>query len=278
MPATKTITKRQQLKLARTDFNAFAEYVGRDSETGKPIQQSALHIEWDRFIQHELPPALATHLKRKVRVIKTFVCSGKTTQMSILRTVWELGRNSDLKFLIVCNTFSVSVKVVAAVRAYIRSRRFAEVFPDTTIKHSSSSRLTLDQGGEVLCVGAFGLIPSLSDDLRFDRIVVDDIQDPDNAQDAETSKQLFLWYRMMVRSRSHCDTRELIFGTVYHARDFFSLVGGEQETYPVLTSSHKVNRPYTADEILQYMQELGPSEFQRRFMCEATAAPTRVAA
>lgn len=114
---------RQQLILrAREDPAVFVAMVLKDEITHEPLAMSwdPPHSEWQQFVSDYN------------RVI-IWACpgAGKSQAIAIGRTLWELGRNHDERFVIGSATFDLAVKTVKTIKQYIEcSEILHEIFPD----------------------------------------------------------------------------------------------------------------------------------------------------
>lgn len=107
---------------ARADVNCFIPLVVKDEE-GRKFQQAAIHQTWHDHIAH------ARSIGKHACIIALWG-HGKTAQLVIGRTLWELGRNPNLRIKIVCNDDPSAMKRVLAIRKYIESDDdYHAVFP-----------------------------------------------------------------------------------------------------------------------------------------------------
>ena len=82
--------RRARIARAREYFPAFFEYAFWDELTGAPLQAQWFHDEWSQ--------AMDTSHRLFVAAPRAH---GKTTVV-VARTIWELGRNPNLRIKIVC--------------------------------------------------------------------------------------------------------------------------------------------------------------------------------
>jgi len=107
-------------ELARRDVNAFCEYV-MEGPDGKPWVQQDFHKEWQALLPMEGPARVLIGAPRE---------SAKTTQLSIARVLWELGRYPPLRVKIITSTDELASDIVASIADHIvRNPRVREVFP-----------------------------------------------------------------------------------------------------------------------------------------------------
>lgn len=260
----------QQLYIcARTDFNTFAELVMVDDETGEPIKQAPIHRRWAELCE-----------KHDRLLIWSHINSGKTTQLSILRCVWELGLNPNLRFLILSNTASIATKIVKAISALIIDNEAVHaIFPKLRPKEGgtwTTTDLTVERSSfakdpSVRAVGVHGSLTS----ARVDRLIVDDILDPENTATEASRKKLSAWFKAVAVGRLTPKAKVLVVGTAYHPKDLLHELGEQKRfvwyRFPVINTLGKIAWPslWPMTRIEQMREELGPAEFARQLLCRA---------
>ncbi len=254
---------------ARTDFCIFAEFVCKDDETGEPIKMAPIHRHWAKLCE-----------EHKRLLIWSHINSGKTTQLSILRTVWELGKNPRLRFAILSNTSSIAIKIVRAIAGYIKnSPEVRKVFPNLRPDPEgpwTNSELTVVRGGGIKdpSVRAVGVHGSLTSG-RVDRLIIDDILDPENTDTEQNRKSLEGWYKAVAVGRLTPNAKVLVVGTAYHPQDLLHKLarqrGMRAVRFPVINSAGIVAWPdaWPPERIAEMREELGPAEFARQLLCRA---------
>lgn len=265
--------RAQLLEHARTDFNVFAELAGYDVETGSPIVQSPAHRRWADLADQYGRLVLFHH-----------VCSGATTQLAVLRTVWELGQDPTLRFLIVC---AHPDRLLKEIRAFCMRAKVREVFPSLEVEPEpafaaearalgwtppaangfSVCRSISSRDPSVRCVRVFGALTS----CRIDRLILDNIEDL--PRDDAPNAPLWDWYTSVACTRLTKRAKVLAYGGKIHRRDFLHRLSERptfvSETFPIdgpLGVSPVGEWP--ADRIERMREELGPAEFDRSMRCE----------
>lgn len=99
-------------EIARDDVNEFIELCFTDDDTQKSIKQTWFH----KIMQNALP----THGEANVLFILPRG-AGKSQQISVFRTIWELGRNPNLRIKIITATDDTAIEIVAAIKKAIES-------------------------------------------------------------------------------------------------------------------------------------------------------------
>lgn len=254
---------------ARTDFNTFAELVAVDDENGEPIRQAKIHKEW---------AVLCERYKRLL--IWSHINSAKTTQLSILRTVWELGKDPTLRFAILSNTKGQAEQILRAIAGYIeRNPEVKAIFPHLKPDPAgpwTNTRLRVVRTGNAkdASVRAVGVHGDLTG-ARVDRLIVDDILDPENCDTEANRKKLAAWYKAVAVGRLTRRARVLVVGTAYHPRDLLHELAAQKGwmwfRFPVVNSKGIISWPelWTSERIQGMRAELGPSEFARQLLCKA---------
>ncbi len=254
---------------ARTDFNVFAELVMTDDETGEPIKQAPIHRRWAEICEQHDRILIWSHIN-----------SGKTTQLSILRPVWELGRDPNLRIVILSNTASIATKIVRAISTLIlENDEVKKIFPKLAPKPNATwttTELTVQRSSfakdpSVRAVGVHGSLTS----GRVDRLIVDDILDPENVATEASRKKLSAWYKAVAVGRLTPRARIVVVGTAYHPKDLLHELAEQRAfkwfRFPVINSHGRVAWPslWPPDRIERMREELGPAEFARQLLCMA---------
>jgi hypothetical protein len=264
---------RLRVELARHDVNAFIEYVARDEETGRPLRQSALHRAW-----HEL-------LDCQSRLILWApICHGKSQQISILRTVWLLGRDPSLRIVIASNAARQAAKFVRSIAQHIeRNPRVREVFANLKPARGlpwNESMLTLERPGiandpSVQLISQHGNILS----TRADLIVVDDILDYESCRTEAQREDTIDWVANALLGRlSPQRGRMVICGVAQHAKDLMHELARRGPPWAAfrfgaLDSQGEPRWPekWSAEALAAKRRELGPLEASRQLDCRASS-------
>ena len=117
------LAKAAQLELARRDPNAFAELCFQDKD-GSPWIQADFHREWHNFLP---PPDGRQHLL----LIEAAREHAKTTQIAVSRTIWELGKNHNLRIKIVTGEDELGKDILNEITQNLeQNEKIHAVFPD----------------------------------------------------------------------------------------------------------------------------------------------------
>jgi len=117
------LAKEAQLELARRDPNAFAELCFQDKD-GLPWVQTDFHREWHNLIP---PPDDRQHFI----LIEAPREHAKTTQLPVARTIWELGKNHNLRIKIITGEDELGKDILNEIAQNIEyNEKIHEVFPD----------------------------------------------------------------------------------------------------------------------------------------------------
>ena len=258
----------------RGDLKAFCELVMIDEESGRPIDMAPVHMAW-----HDLAD------KYNRLLVWAHVESGKTQQMAVALTLWDLGHNHNLRTAIVSNTKGQSVKIARGIKSYIEtSESLRMVFPDLLPgrpwgeQQFSVQRKTHAKDPSVQCAGVHGNILG----ARIDRLVLDDILDYENTRTAHARNDLKHWYKSTLGGRLTMHSMVRSIGTAWHPEDLLHEFAKSRLwqafIYPVMDEHGNVRWPerWSKQRIEDKLVELGPIEFSRQMLCQARDDATSV--
>jgi len=184
----------QLLNQAARDYSwAFVERVFRDDETGAMLHNDPLQDEW-----HDL----SAEYDRLI--IMAFPESGKSTSITIGLSIWEMGHDHSLRFLVASKTYDQAVKVTSTCRELIeKSDAVHEVFPDLQSGSKwTDSEFTVKRaiGGRTPTMKAIGRNSSPMG-LRIDRLIIDDLEDDENTRTPREREETVRWLDRTIFNR-----------------------------------------------------------------------------
>lgn len=254
------------VKLARTDVNTFCEFVLKDEKTALPVVQAPTHRAWHSLADQHDRLLIWAHIE-----------SGKTQQLSVGRTLWELGRDPSLRFLLLSNTKTQATKVADSIRRYVEnSSELREVFPHLKpgepwgTNAFSVARPTISKDPSVQTTGVHGNVLG----ARIDIGLLDDVLDYENTQTEDQRRGLIEWVKATVLGRLVEGAKVRGVGTAFHPQDILHHLarsGWPAFKYPVVDADGHPRWPdrWSLKRIAEKVRELGPVEAQRQLMCEA---------
>jgi hypothetical protein len=250
--------------LARQSLLAFVRFVGMDEQTNQPLQLAPFQEEMLELVQ--LHPRLA---------IRAFLEAGKSQLLSILTTLWLLGRNPALRVILVSNTFGQSQKLLRAIAHYVEnSTELHLVFPHMRKGPLwREDSLSIARGGfakdpSVQCTGAHG--PVLGS--RCDHLVLDDVDDWESTRTEQQRDALWQWVNHTLMSRLTADGRVIAVATAHHKDDLVGRlsrhVAWTFRRFAILDDSGRSiwEARWPWPRIQQKNVELGAEEFNRQMM------------
>lgn len=197
---------------AREDPAFFVEWVIPHEKTSRPIKNARFHEEWHEFLS-------------SVRwgVIIAPIEHGKSLQISVGRILWELGRNPNLRILLLGRGDAAAQKSLGLIMQHIEQNRVLhEVFPN--LKRSTRKRDPWSKSDIVVERTSFSRDPSVqargmgSGNIlgsRLDLIVFDDGLDLDNTRTLYQRDKTEEWFDTVVFSRLVEDYERQDFGRVF---------------------------------------------------------------
>jgi hypothetical protein len=265
---TDAFLSREMVEWARVDIDAFVTAVMRDEKTGLPLDQAPVHVAW-----HELAD------QHDRLIIWSAIEHGKTTQLSIARALFELGRDPSLRIAIISNTARQAEKVLKSIKRYIESSaELHAVFPELrpTADQWASHAITvqrpiISKDPSIQALGIHGNILG----SRLDRLIIDDLLDTDNTKTARGREDCFTWAQANCLSRLTAKGRVMVVGTAFHPDDALHrlarLPGFKAFRYPVLNDNGTPRWPenWSPERIQKVKETLGPLEFARQLLCVA---------
>jgi hypothetical protein len=255
---------------ARVDPVTFNSYVLKDEETGMPIQMQPMHKEWHKLITGHKRTMIWSHVE-----------AGKTQQISIGRVLYELGRNANLRVVIVSNTDGQAQKICRTIGKYIESSAelhavFPQLKPDkvagwTQHQLNVKGRLGAPKDASVTTCGIHGNILG----ARIDLLIVDDILDYENSLSASQREELWRWFHATLEGRLTRNAKVICVGTAWHREDIMHRWAKQKAwmavRYPIINSRGRLTWPerWPRERIIEKQAILGPVEYSRQLMCTA---------
>lgn len=263
----RALLKARLAALARNDINAFITAVMKDEATGLPLRQAKLHETWHSLVD-----------KHERLLLWSAIEHGKTTQLSVARALWEVGRDPTTRIAIVSNTHGQAEKIVRSIGRYIeQSADLKRVFPDLQPGDQwTSTKLTVRRPfvSKDPTIQAFGVHGNVLG-ARLDRLILDDILDYENTKTPKQRQDLWDWYHSTLEGRLTSRGKVSVIGTAYHPDDllhrFARAPGWKAFRYPVLNDDGSPRWPerWPLKRVIDKKERLGPLEFSRQMMCVA---------
>jgi len=259
---------QQHMLAAREDPNAFVTYVLRDEETGLPIVQSRWHMEWQALLTRHRRLILWSHTE-----------SGKTAQLGG-RLLWELGRNPQLRIVILSNTNEQARRVTTQIGRYIEfsgelHRVFPGLVPDEalpwTVQQKFVARPHQAKDPSIRSLGVHSNILG----GRIDLLIIDDILDYENTRTPGQRDDLVRWLLSTIEGRLTRKARVWWIGNAWHVDDamhrFAAHPAWRAFRYAVVDDRGQTIWPdrWPQGRVDTKRAELGPVEFARQMMCKA---------
>jgi hypothetical protein len=269
--AAATSSRRTRARLARTDPNAFNEFVLRDEKTGRRVLQAPMHMQWQSLIS-----------SYERLIIWSHVDGGKTNQIAIGRVLFELGLNPQLRVFIVSRTNDLARKIMLAIGEYIKnSKELHEVFPhlrpalDPSIPWNSE-KITVERPARAkdASVQACGIDGGVHG-ARIDLLILDDVIDQKNTETHAPRERVWNFVRGTLMGRFSDGARMIVIGNAWHPEDLMHRLSREPRfsgfRFPVRDEQGNLTWPnhWPHQRIDKARQDMGPLEFGRALLCVA---------
>jgi hypothetical protein len=256
-------------QMARNDANVFIPFILRDEATGNPISQAPYHEELQNFIDDNDRAVVWGHVEM-----------GKTQQVSVGRPLFELGKNPDLRVVVVQATATQATKIVRAVGEHIDKNVWLHmVFPHLKRGKDqpwNSQQLTVDRTQGIVQpsfqgIGAHGNILG----ARIDLLILDDILTMENTRTQGAREDIYQWVKSTLLGRLTPNARVIFLGNAWHPDDSMfrlSFEGWASRRFPVrdpVTQLTNWPERWPQSRIESKAKEFGPVEAARQLDCLA---------
>ena len=266
------------VEASRTDPVVFQQYVMKDEETGLPIELAPVHIEWQDLL-----------MKSDRAVLWSATELGKSTSISIGRVLWEIGRNPNIRIVLISDTASTAKKLIKAIKVYIeRSAEYRRVFPGvlpdkdkTTGLWKDSAfhvrRTTVSKDPTVQAIGFEGALLG----ARVDLFVIDDYLTPETTYSQHMRDKGHRWLKAVVEGRKTARGRLWFIGNAWHRDDAMHRYAKEKRTvskkYAVRDEQGRSRWPkvWPEDRIEREIADRGPIESRRSMFCDPASDAER---
>ena len=281
---------KEAIKLARADLITFCELCFRD-EHGRPWVMGSHHREWAELLVKKTASDKPDELFNVRRlVIFSPTDTGKSEFISIAYPIWLLGRNPNLRIIIVSNTYEQVEKFVLAIQQHILENEFVRlVFPwlrpkksaqvegraqKWTSRHILVERELVEKDYSVSGYGVGGAILN----ARADVIIFDDVLDFENTRSQAQREYVIRWTESTVLPRLLSHGQFVVLGTAWHPNDLMHYLARKPGyvcvKYSLLeqdaADGYRIIKweRYPPERIRRDMEELSPAEFMRQKRCK----------
>jgi len=264
--------RKTRIRISRDDPATFAELVLRDEDSGDPVENAPIHEAWHDILDRHDRAIIWSHPE-----------AGKTNQICIARAAWELGRDPNLRVVVLSDTYGQAEKITRTIKELIggdgeQTELVRAVFPNLrpgakwTDGQFSVARNIVSKSPSVQAVGVGGAITG----SRIDLLIVDDILDHENTRTPAMRKELSRWFKRTVLNRMTRKGRVWMTSNAWHPKDLLHEL--EQNPryhgfrFPVLDEHGSSTWPerWSLERIEEVRIELGSLEFARAFLCKPT--------
>jgi predicted phage terminase large subunit-like protein len=149
---------------------------------------------------------------------------GKSTLLSVVRSIYEIARNPDVRILLASNTQPQAEGFLREIRGHLeRNIIFRALYGDLTGPKWTDRefivgvRRRIMKEPTVMAIGVGGALIS----RHFDIIICDDIVDEENARTEMQRERLRTWFFKVLMPCLEPDGKLCIVGTRYHYRDLY---------------------------------------------------------
>lgn len=231
--------KKAKIQLARQSLRHFVEYVFR-TEGGDTVEAADHQIAWEEHIRY------CWNIGKFCGIVSPMTFA-KTAWIAIALPLWLIGKNPNLRIMIVSSAEDVAAKRLQDIQRYIENSPeyhevFPEVRPDYTRQWNNQAANVIRYGKDGGFVGsidhsisAFGYTAKAGNGARADVIIFDDVASESNSSSEAQRNELMRlvtnqWLtrtsKIAVKDTSGnvlCNYSMVVFiGTRYHQSDIYS--------------------------------------------------------
>lgn len=256
------------LELARLNPALMGEYCLEVN--GKPLTAQPFHLEWQDLAE-----------RHRNLILYAPMDHGKSTQLSVLRPLWLLGNNPDLRLAVISDTASQSQKWLGQIKANIlHNDRLKQVFPGLrpgadgpwhqnaiVIERSAAARLA-EKDYSIQALGVGGALLG----ARLDGVIMDDVITPENVQTEHSRRDTIDWFLQTVVGRVVQGGFIHIIGTAWHELDLPHWLEKERPgefhiaTYQAGVAPCSWPERWPPERLAARAQLLGDVEFSRQML------------
>ena len=268
------------------------EYFSRKCFPGEKTSEE-FHKTWFKIAEDD-------SIRRAVNIAPRN--SGKTTCWAKKAPLWMLGRNPNLKILLLGRAAEKAIANMRFIRVNVENNKLVQaVFPDLKPfgrgapwgeEYLTVENTRLDGEVSVLARGLEGQIAG----FRADRIFCDDLIDKTNVMTEGQRVKVKEFWNEIVFPTLNPDGRVFIIGSRYHNKDFYSDILRDPAykehvySFPAFKMDEKGNllldkdgKPisywpsrWTVDKLLDFKNEIGSIAFASQFLCDPSGFEGRL--
>lgn len=218
---------------------------------------------------------------------------GKSSQISVARTLWELGQDLNLRIAIISNTAHQAKKFLGEIKAHIQSNpRLRDVFPHLRPARGRGGyslwtdsaiivrRSMVQKDPSIIALGVGGGLLG----ARLDLVILDDVLDFANTLTESPRQKIRDWFASTVMGRVVEGGKIVVIGTAWHPEDLAHHLAANPAYHVHVDRSFDEQgnwlRLYPSrwplQRLMRRKEEMGSLEFERQFNNVAVSEATQV--
>jgi hypothetical protein len=248
--------RRLRVQLAREDPNALIEFLIRDERTGHPVRQSDVHRKWQ---------AIASNFDEAI--ILAAIGHGKSSQLVVGRTLFEIIRNPRIRIVIISRTEPQAQRFLRVIAYYLESRELREVASGLVV-HATENEIFVGEDAGTRkdpTVQPIGLGSAITGN-RTDLLILDDVVNWRSTREQEARDKTDGWIASEALTRIEGQgARVLAIGTHWHPDDALHRLaarGWPTFKFPAEKEDGSMQWPerWTRTQLEKLRRRLGPHE------------------
>lgn len=218
---------------------------------------------------------------------------GKSTQLSVIRPIWELGHNVDLRMAIISMTMNQSLKWLSLIKTNIeRNPKLRYLFPDLMpedrkgypkawlsdkiiVKRTERAAFT-EKDYSIQALGVMGKILG----ARLNKVILDDLLGFENTFTAAGRQKIIDWFLSTIPGRMEEGGSIWLIGTAWHESDLAHHLAEEfANVYRVVKYEAGLEpciweEQWPTQRLDARAEELGELEYKRQMLNKPFGAST----
>jgi predicted phage terminase large subunit-like protein len=250
-------------RLSLVSLVTFSEYVFGD-------RNASFHDEWFRLLERERARRLLILAPRS---------HAKTTCVSVKYPLWRLGRDTDLRILIVGKTATVAESILREIKGHIEGNlRYQQLFPGLkpgkpekwTDSEIIVRRRRIDKNPSISALGLHGSVIG----RRADLIICDDIIDEANVTTQHQRAKVETWFNKVLMPVLEPYGQVIVVGTRWHYADLYARLMENpeyQDPNPIVLQCYMEDAPiwperWSREDLEAKRREIGSLAFNCQYM------------
>jgi len=270
----------------------YYDHIGVETDV---LRESIVNLDridllMSEVLSYQVKPCHMSMLKFQQSNDKTLVLAprgiGKSISLTVVRSLFEVVKNPDIRILIVSNTQLQAEIFLREIKQHIEANdKFIDVFGDLVgAKWDSKeinvkTRKTFAKESTISCCGVGGAIIG----RHYDLIIADDLVDEENSRTDLQRERFKVWFYKSLEPTLEPDGRMFVHGTRYYPSDFYGHLAKVDDSFisrvwPAINKNGESLWPekMTLEWLLSKKKAMGTAIFNTQYQNDTTAMEGKI--